>query len=122
MEIDQEIINGTDVKEILQHSVPDMHIEQSDECAVCKVVDKFANYTIELIKKGNIPVIRDCFDVAGQLFQTGSKEVQNAMENVYLFSVTTFIDMTNAVSKQVKELLPPTLLNEYNRQVNSCNP
>lgn len=120
METDQIIIEGTDVKEILKHNVPEL--EQSEDCALCKVIGKFAEYTIDLIKKGNLPIIKDCFNTAAQLMEAGSSEVRNLIENVYLFSVTTFMDMANAVSRQTKELLPPSLLSEYNRQIGNCNP
>jgi hypothetical protein len=40
-----------------------------------------------------------------------------AIENIYVFSVTTFMDITGAASKQVKELLPAHLRNEYMKQI-----
>lgn len=117
METDSAVISGTDVKEILKANVPDLEIEKSIECNVLKIIDGFAGYTIDLIKKGNLSAIKNCFSTAEQMLTDGSSEVKNAIENVYVFSITIFFDMAHAVSKQVKELLPAHLMEEYHKQI-----
>ena len=117
METDHIVISGADVKEILEANVPDLKIESSTEGNVFKIIDGFAGYTIDLIKKGNLSAIKKCFSAAEQMLADGSSEVKNAIENVYVFSITIFFDMAHAVSKQVKELLPAHLMEEYHKQV-----
>jgi len=120
METDHIVIEGTDVKEIFKQSVPELQIEQSSECNINKIIDRFAGYTIDLIKKGNLPAIKNCFSAADQMLADGSNEVKQAIENVYVFSISIFFDMAHAVSKQVKELLPEHLMEEYHKQVGCC--
>ena len=53
------------------------------------------------------------------LLDQGTNSVKLAIENIYVFSVTAFMDLTGAVSKQVKDLLPDHLRSEYQKQVHS---
>jgi hypothetical protein len=122
METNHTVIQGADVKTILANSIPELHIEQPAECTLCNVLDRFADYTIDLIKKGNLAIIGDCFNAAGQLYEEGSTEVKSAIENVYVFSITIFFDMAHAASKQVKELLPASLMEEYRKQASCSHP
>ncbi|MGP8214907.1 MAG: hypothetical protein ACLQQ4_05025 [Bacteroidia bacterium] len=122
MVTEQAIISGTDVKEILEANVPGLKIEQVSGCAVCRIIEGFANHTIDLIKKGNISGLKSCFNAAEQILAGGSNEVKHAMENVYVYSITIFFDMATAMSRQVKELLPLQLMNEYQKQVAGSHP
>ena len=122
METNHAVIQEADVKTILADSIPELHIAHAEECTLCNVLERFADYTIELIKKGNLAIISDCFNAAGQLYEEGSIEVKNAIENVYVFSITIFFDMAHAASKQVKELLPACLKKEYHKQASCGHP
>ena len=116
------LITGIEVKDILKTDVPCMNIERSNEANLFKIIDGFADYTINLIKKGNLTGIKNCFNTAERLLSDGSSDVKLAIENIFVFSVTIFFDMGNAVSGQVKELLPSNLMEEYHKQVSSCQP
>jgi hypothetical protein len=122
METDHALIMGNDVTEILKAHVPDLKIEQVNETNLFKLIDGFAAYTIELLKKGNLSAIKHCFNTAEIMLLEGSAEVKLAIENVYVFSVTTFFEMGHAVSKQIKELLPLHLMEEYHKQVSTSHP
>jgi hypothetical protein len=122
METDQAIISRTDVRGLLEANVPGLEIEQSVECNLIKIIDGFARYTIDLIKKGNLSAIKNCFGAAEQMLTDGSSEVRNAIENVYMFSISIFFDMAHAVSNQVKELLPAQLMEEYHKQIYTSHP
>ena len=123
METINASISGTDVTDILKANVPDLKIEKLIEYNLTKVIDGFAGYTIDLIKTGNLSAIKDCFNTAEQMLTEGSSEVKNAIENVYVFSISIFFDIAHAVSKQVKELLPVHLMEEYRKQIScSCRP
>jgi hypothetical protein len=122
METDLAIISETDVKGILEANVPGLKIGQSREGSLTKIINGFADYTIDLIKKGNLSAIKTSFNTAENLLAEGSSEVKHAIENIYVFSITIFFDTANAVSRQVKELLPTHLNEEYHKQINSCRP
>ncbi len=122
METISAIISSTDVRGILEANVPDLKIEQCMEGNLNRVIDGFAGYTIDLIKKGNLSAIKKCFSTAEQMLDEGSSEVKSAIQNVYVFSISIFFDMAHAVSKQVKELLPTHLMEEYYKQVYCSHP
>jgi len=78
--------------------------------------EKFADLTITFIMKGNIRRAKKCLDVAELLFTTGSKETRNAIGNIYVHSVSPFMEMHHCT---IAKLFPDTLRVEYVKQVNA---
>jgi hypothetical protein len=122
METSPALIKGEDIQEILNAEIPGLKTEQHNEGNLFKIIDGFAGYTIGLMKKGNLYALKNCFNTAERLLIDGSSEVKLAIENIFVYSVTVFFDMGNAVSRQVKELLPPHLMDEYHKQVSNICP
>ncbi len=114
------MIRETEVKEILEKNVPEMKLEASELKSLYKTIDSFAAFTKEVMKQGNLPIIGNCFATAELLIDEGTENIKLAIENIYVFSVTAFMDVTGAVSKQVKELLPDHMRAEYDKQVSSA--
>ena len=110
------MIKETHIKDILAKHIPEMKIATEQQKSLYQTIASFATYTKELIKQGNIPLIRDCFNTAEYLLVEGGPNIKLAMENIYVFSVTAFMDLTGAVSKQAKELLPAHLKAAYRNQ------
>ncbi|WP_116788670.1 DUF7674 family protein [Flavobacterium psychrotrophum] len=77
---------------------------------------QFAEITKAFIKQGNINRARKCLEIAELLFTTGSNETKNAIGNVYVFSVSTFMEIRNC---RVANLFPPQLSKEYVSQINA---
>jgi len=77
---------------------------------------QFAEITKNLIRKGKISRAKKCLDMAELLFTTGSNETKNAIANIYVYSVSTFMEMRNCT---VAQLFPPQLKREYVSQVNT---
>jgi hypothetical protein len=77
---------------------------------------RFAEITKELIRKGNIPRVKKCLAAAEQLLASGSAETKNAISNIYVFSVSTFMELHNC---SIANLFPRTLRREYIAQVNA---
>ena len=77
---------------------------------------KFADLTKQLIINGNIRRAKRCIQVAEQLFNTGNSEVRNAISNVYVFSISVFMEIHHC---NINGLLPFGLRNEYYKQVNT---
>jgi hypothetical protein len=77
---------------------------------------QFAEVTKNLIKTGHIARAKKCLDIAELLFTTGSKETKNAIGNIYVNSVSTFMEIRHCT---VSGLFPPMLKKEYIAQVNS---
>jgi len=111
------MIKETQVKEILESNIPEMQIETAQLKSLYKTIDRFAAFTKEMMREGNLPLIRDCFTTAEYLLDGGTTNIKLAIENIYVFTITGFMDITGAVSKQVKELMPAHLKESYQKQV-----
>lgn len=78
--------------------------------------EQYADLTKAMIRQGKIQRTKKCFSIAEQLLKTGTLEVKNAITNVYLFSLSTFMEIHNC---NIKGLLPDGLRKEYFKQVNA---
>jgi len=79
-------------------------------------MQRFADVTKSLIMQGNIERAVRCLKIAEEIFNTGTSETRNAITNVYLFSVSTFIEVHNC---SIRNLFPVALRSEYYKQVNT---
>lgn len=82
-------------------------------------VNCFAEFTKQLIKKGNLSEVKHCFNIAEKMLLEGNKTVKNAIENVYLFSMSSILDFTNPLSRKIKGMMNKALLTEYQKQVST---
>jgi len=79
----------------------------------------FAEFTKQLIKKGNLSEVKHCFNIAEKMLLEGNKTVRNAIENVYLFSMSSIFDFANPLSRKIKGMMNKALLTEYQKQVSA---
>ena len=77
---------------------------------------KLATLTKEFILAGNIAKAKSCLQKAEDIFKLGSTEMKNAIVNVYVFSVTVFMEMQHY---NIKQFLPKSLHSEYQKQIYS---
>ena len=83
---------------------------------IYKQMQRFADVTKTLITQGNIDRAKHCLQIAEDIFNKGTLEIKNAVSNVYLYSVSSFMEMNNI---NVRPLLPFNLEKEYVQQVNA---
>ncbi len=117
-------IKESEVLEVLGNELPDINpvLEKTENVAdVYKAMQCFAGFTKSLVYKGDFKEVKHCFHVAEKLLKHGNNTVINAIENVYLYSLSSILDLTNPLSLKVKDLLTDSLMKEYRRQVGaSC--
>ncbi|MGV3458983.1 MAG: DUF7674 family protein [Flavobacterium sp.] len=77
---------------------------------------QFAEITKDLIRKGNIPRVKRCLAVAEQHLVSGTNETRSAISNIYVFSVSTFMEAHRC---SIANLFPEYLRKEYLAQVNA---
>lgn len=82
----------------------------------CSKAVQFAEITKSLIRKGNITRAKNCLNVAEQLMITGNTETKNVISNIYIYSVSTFMEIHNC---SIANLFPKSLREEYLKQVNA---
>ncbi|AIN74529.1 hypothetical protein LIT13_01095 [Flavobacterium psychrophilum] len=83
---------------------------------VYKQAERFAEITKKAIITGNITRAKKCLDLAERLFATGSHETKNAISNVYIFSVSSFMELRHC---SISNLFPKLLKAEYIKQINT---
>ena len=79
-------------------------------------MQRFADITKTLIMQGNINRTKHCLQIAEEIFNKGTGEIRNAVSNVYLFSVSSFMEINHI---NVRPLLPMNLEKEYVHQINA---
>lgn len=109
-------ITENEVLILISNELPQIEIEikQSvNQISIYCIVNCFADVTKHLESAGNLKEVQRCFDIATKLWVAGNKTVKNAIENGYLFSLSSMLDLNT----RLKDMLSPPLLKEYNRQV-----
>ncbi|MEW5675476.1 hypothetical protein ABGT15_04115 [Flavobacterium enshiense] len=81
-----------------------------------KKMERFAEVTINSLKLGKMVRAKRCLELANDVFQKGNSEVKNAISNVYLYSVSHYLELNHFAMKQ---LLPIELHKEYVKQINT---
>lgn len=113
------MITENEVSEILGEELPEINndLEKSQSNNIYKTMQCFADFTKQLVQKGNLKEVKHCFVIAENMLQNGNGVVKNAIENCYLFSVSTIIDIASPMNQSAKKLLTSSLKKEYNRQI-----
>lgn len=101
---------------VLQEQTQNVYTMKNKVLNIYAKAQKFADLTTALIIKGNIRRAKKCLDVAELLFTTGSNETRNAIGNIYINSVSTFMELHHC---SIAKLFPDTLRAEYVKQVNA---
>jgi hypothetical protein len=83
---------------------------------IYKQAERFAEITKTAIITGNISRAKKCLALAERLFISGSNETKNAISNVYIFSVSSFMELRHC---NISNLFPQTLKAEYIKQINT---
>ncbi|NDP28641.1 MAG: hypothetical protein GZ087_14655 [Flavobacterium sp.] len=81
-----------------------------------KQAERFAEITKRAIITGNIIRAKKCLILAEKLFETGNQETRNAISNVYVFSVSSFMELKNC---SISNLFPKALKTEYIKPINT---
>ena len=84
--------------------------------SIYKQAERFAEITKEAIIAGNIARAKKCLAHAEHLFISGSNETKSVISNVYVFSVSSFMELRHC---SISNLFPQNLKLEHNRQINS---
>lgn len=86
------------------------------QTSIYKQAQRFADVTKQCIVTGNISRAKQCLTVASKLLENGNTEIKNAICNVYVFSVSSFLEIHHCA---IRNLFPEKLLTEYHKQVNT---
>lgn len=77
-------------------------------------MQRFANMTKVFIIRGELHRARRCLKIAEELLSKGSLEVRCAVTNVFIYSVSSFMECHHY---SIKRFFPKSLQTEYYKQV-----
>ena len=102
------------IPQLIAHQIPALQPGMQRGGAITKTIATFSAYTKLLIRKDRIQEVKQCFSIAGVLYHNGSALLKSAIESVFLFGISPFLD-----AKHLKELLPAPLKQLRYRHVQS---
>lgn len=80
--------------------------------------ERFAEVTKKAIASGNISRAKKFLDKAEQLLATGTNETKSVISNIYIYSVSTFMEIRKC---SISNLFPNGLRSEYLKQINASS-
>jgi hypothetical protein len=83
---------------------------------IYKQAERFAEVTNKAIISGNITRAKKLLNIAENLLETGSNETKNVISNVYIYSVSSFMELRHC---SISNLFPNALRAEYIKQINA---
>ncbi|HEX7412715.1 MAG TPA: hypothetical protein VF411_01625 [Bacteroidia bacterium] len=116
MKNNTKTITENEALTLLSIELPQLGVEIKNICkqiTIFNVMSCFADVTKQMVKMGNLKEVKRCFNLAEKIWKKGNNAVKNVIENGYLFSLSTVLDLNT----KIKDLLNATLKKEYYRQV-----
>ncbi|PBQ30610.1 hypothetical protein CNR22_02085 [Sphingobacteriaceae bacterium] len=113
-------IKENEVLDLLGEELPEINSmleKTANSNNIYTVIQCFADFTKYMVNRGNLKEVKHCFNLADKMLQDGNKAVQNAIENVYVFSVSKCLDFATPLSYKIKGIMNAALLKEYRRQI-----
>lgn len=85
---------------------------------IYKQAERFAAITNKAIISGNIVRAKKLLNIAEDLLETGSHETKEVIATVYVYSVSTFMEIRHC---SISNLFPKGLKTEYIKQINTSS-
>ncbi len=99
-----------EIKEGLQNISPVFNIFKSIQC--------LSDYTKTKLLQHNLGVVKHCFLIAEKIYSTGNNVVRGAIENVFVYSFSTLMNISDKEEqKQIWALMPLNLHTAYVNQI-----
>lgn len=115
-----KMITESEVLDILGEELPEINCELEklpNSSNVYKAMECFVDYTKQVISKGNLNEVKHCFSVAEKILDHGNYSVKNAIENVYVYSLGTVVELSALQTDKLKNIFNGTLKKEYYKQM-----
>jgi hypothetical protein len=99
-----------EIKPSLKNSFDTLNVYKSIQCLVNFTKEKFIQHDIQAVKK--------CLSAAEYIYAKGNRLVKNAIENVFVYSLSSLLNLGNKEERQqVRSFMPLHLYTAYVQQV-----
>lgn len=85
--------------------------------SIYKSVQSFSDFTKHAVQDHNVNLARKCFSLAEKLYRNGDAIVKNAIENIFVFSFTSFMPNDRVEKLILQSIIPAPLYAVYMKQV-----
>ena len=118
------MINHFEMPMYIQEAIPELSqdIEVSKKGDPYVLINSLVAFTCKNIKQHNFLVVKRCFKIADMLYRRGNGVVQNAVQNVFVYSFTKMFQCYPEEKEAIMAIVPMTLYSLYIGQVchNGC--
>lgn len=113
------MINQLEIPMFIEDALPGMQHELivNGKSDAYGTINQLARYTDQQIKEHNFNTVKKCFAVADKLYYKGNSVVKNAIQNVFVFSVTRMFQNCPAEKARLQGMMPVGLFTLYMGQV-----
>jgi len=115
------MLNQYEVPAYLAEKIPGIEQELktvSPTLNIFKTIQCLANYTRRKVTQHDFVSVKKCFAIAEDIYVEGNTQVKNAIENIFIFSFTSILNLgSNEQKKQLQALMPLCLHTAYVNQV-----
>jgi hypothetical protein len=119
------MITEIQVHEILSREFPELKRSfLKNNKDIFTLMRRFTSYTQNCALKGNTERLRKCFRIAENFLKNGNKAVRSAVENCYVYSVSSLLEVYSPVQGLIRKILPMTLKKDclkHMADINSLN-
>src|ERR1700733_3903271 len=84
---------------------------------IYKELQRFTDYTRQAISQHNYLLVRKCFRLADKLHPQGDIIVRSAIENIFIFSFSSFMPRDIAKKMILRSFIPDSLYTLYLKQI-----
>lgn len=99
-----------EIKEDLKSISPTLNIFKSVQC--------LSNYTRSKVMQHDLRVVKKCFAIAENIYSRGNDLVRDAIENVFVYSFSSLLNLGSKDEKrELQALMPLYLHTAYVQQV-----
>lgn len=110
-------VNLTDeIERVIPALHQPLHTEACEK-SLYKKVGVLSRYVAEKACSNELPAVKRAFYLVDELYQEGNGAVRAAIENVFVFSLSTTLYRLGSGRKRVLALIPVTLFTLYMKQV-----
>ena len=114
------MITQYEVSSLLERELPQLNTTRDciqTSLQVYVFMNSFAHFTAEVVRHHELTTARKCFLIAERLFRHGDAQVKRLIENIFVFSFSSFMPESEEERRIVKSIIPRDLYLVYLKQV-----
>ena len=116
------MIRESEVKYCISNNVPALAIELAnikDDNDVYRAIDCLTGYTKAAIREDRLSEVQECFETAYHLLHEGNRMIQLAVENTFVYSVSSLLEISLNVTQPIRTLFLSSFKKEYCKLINA---